>query len=50
MGISLGNMEKPNYDVLYKQADIALYSAKDQGRNKVLLFSDKESAEISAIK
>ena len=39
IGVSLGNMKKANYDDLYKQADIALYLAKDQGRNKVLLFS-----------
>jgi PleD family two-component response regulator len=31
-------MKNANYDELYKQADIALYSAKDKGRNKVLLF------------
>ncbi|TWX53423.1 tetratricopeptide repeat-containing diguanylate cyclase [Colwellia hornerae] len=38
IGVAFGNMEKANYDELYKQADIALYSAKDKGRNKVLLF------------
>ena len=50
IGISLGNMKKANYDDLYKQADIALYSAKDQGRNKVLLFSNKFPAEVCAVK
>jgi diguanylate cyclase (GGDEF)-like protein len=39
IGVALGNMKKANYDDLYKQADIALYLAKDQGRNKVQLYS-----------
>ncbi|MBA6383145.1 GGDEF domain-containing protein [Colwellia sp. BRX10-6] len=38
IGVTFGNMNNANYDELYKQADIALYSAKDKGRNKVLLF------------
>lgn len=38
IGVAFGNMKNANYDELYKQADIALYSAKDKGRNKVLLF------------
>jgi diguanylate cyclase (GGDEF)-like protein len=50
IGVALGNMQKANYDDLYKQADIALYSAKGQGRNKVLLFSNKIPAEVCAIK
>ena len=36
-------MKSANYDELYKQADIALYSAKNQGRNKVLLYSKENS-------
>jgi diguanylate cyclase (GGDEF)-like protein len=43
IGIALGNMKSANYDELYKQADIALYSAKNQGRNKVLLYSKENS-------
>jgi diguanylate cyclase (GGDEF)-like protein len=50
IGVSLGNMKKANYDDLYKQADIALYSAKGQGRNKVLLYSNKSPKEVSEIK
>jgi len=39
IGVALGNMKKANYDELYKQADIALYLAKNQGRNKVVQYS-----------
>jgi diguanylate cyclase (GGDEF)-like protein len=42
IGVALGNMKKANYDDLYKQADIALYLAKDQGRNKVQLYSKQK--------
>ena len=41
IGVAIGNMKQANYDELYKQADIALYAAKDQGRNKVLLFTEE---------
>jgi diguanylate cyclase (GGDEF)-like protein len=46
IGVALGNMEKANYDDLYKQADIALYLAKDQGRNKVLLYSQQNAVRM----
>ncbi|MFD2165905.1 diguanylate cyclase [Thalassotalea euphylliae] len=35
IGVSVGNMSHANYDDLYKRSDIALYQAKDDGRNKV---------------
>jgi len=46
IGVALGNMKKASYDDLYKQADIALYLAKDQGRNKVLLYSKQNAIRI----
>ena len=46
IGVALGNMKKANYDDLYKQADIALYLAKDQGRNKVLLYSKQSAVRV----
>ncbi|NQY87969.1 MAG: GGDEF domain-containing protein [Colwellia sp.] len=46
IGVALGNMKKASYDDLYKQADIALYSAKDQGRNKVLLYSKQNALRM----
>ena len=42
VGFALGNMKHANYDDLYKQADIALYLAKDRGRNKVQLYSNQK--------
>jgi len=46
IGVALGNMKKANYDELYKQADIALYLAKDQGRNKVQLYSKQSVVRV----
>jgi len=46
IGVALGNMKKASYDDLYKQADIALYLAKDQGRNKVLLYSKQNAIRM----
>ncbi|MFQ3194834.1 MAG: diguanylate cyclase (GGDEF)-like protein [Colwellia sp.] len=44
IGIALGNMKEANYDDLYKQSDIALYLAKSQGRNRVILSPKVASA------
>ena len=39
IGIALGNMKNAKFDELYKQSDIALYEAKTQGRNRILLYA-----------
>lgn len=46
IGVASGNMTKTNYDELYKQADIALYLAKGQGRNKTLLYSRQSAVRV----
>lgn len=39
IGVAVGDTNTANYDVLYKQADIALYQAKAEGRNCVRMHT-----------
>lgn len=47
IGVSEYNKENKDPEMLYKNADLALYSAKENGRNKVVVYSsemeDRES-------
>jgi diguanylate cyclase (GGDEF)-like protein len=38
IGVSLNNANKNEFDVLFKDADSALYKAKNMGRNQIVLF------------
>jgi diguanylate cyclase (GGDEF)-like protein len=38
IGVSLNNANKNEFDVLFKDADSALYKAKNMGRNQTVLF------------
>jgi sigma-B regulation protein RsbQ len=38
IGISLNNEHSNQFEVLFKEADTALFNAKDSGRNKTILF------------
>ncbi|MEA3290141.1 MAG: GGDEF domain-containing protein [Campylobacterota bacterium] len=45
-GLSLFPLDSSNFDIVMKNADIALYEAKDSGRNKVIRFIEKEEVEL----
>ena len=38
--------DSTNIDIVMKNADIALYEAKDKGRNMVARYEDKNNIEI----
>lgn len=41
VGVSLFPQDSTNFDIVLKNADIALYEAKKSGRNKVIRFKEK---------
>ncbi len=47
IGITLFNSQKTSVDELLKQADIALYQAKDDGRNSMRFFDPQMQENIS---
>ncbi len=47
IGVSLYPNDGADYDVLLKNADIALYESKDAGRNTVTLFADEMTRKVT---
>jgi len=41
IGLSLFPQDSMNFDIILKNADVALYEAKENGRNKVVRFKEK---------
>ncbi|MFM2054310.1 MAG: hypothetical protein RL456_2347 [Pseudomonadota bacterium] len=48
IGMTLFRGASPSFDVLMKQADVALYQAKDAGRNAIRFFNPAMQAAIDA--
>ena len=46
IGLSMFPQDSTNIDIVMKNADIALYEAKDKGRNMVARYEDKNNIEI----
>ncbi|MEA2049870.1 MAG: GGDEF domain-containing protein [Campylobacterota bacterium] len=46
VGLSMFPQDSNNFDLVMKNADIALYEAKDSGRDKVVRYKDKVDIEL----
>lgn len=46
IGIAIGPATKAGYESLLKKADIALYQAKEEGRNRCLIFKEKMQQQL----
>ncbi len=46
IGLSMFPQDSKNFDIVMKNADIALYEAKDSGRNQVVRYKEKVEIEL----
>jgi len=46
IGLSVFPQDSTNFDIILKNADIALYDAKENGRDKVVRFEEKVDVEL----
>jgi diguanylate cyclase (GGDEF)-like protein len=46
IGLSMFPQDSTNFDIVLKNADIALYEAKENGRDKVIRFQEKIQVEL----